>query len=82
MPAAWDNPDASLEQKEFFSVLEKCLGGLPAKTAQVFMMREHLGYETAEICKEVGLTPTHCWVLLYRARIALRDCLQQRWFAK
>jgi RNA polymerase sigma-70 factor, ECF subfamily len=82
MPAAWDNPDASLEQKEFFAVLEECLGALPAKTAQVFMMREHLGYETGEICKEVGLTPTHCWVLLYRARVALRDCLQKNWFGK
>ena len=82
MPAAWDNPDASLEQKEFFAVLENCLGGLPAKTAQVFMMREHLGYETGEICKEVGLTPTHCWVLLYRARVALRECLQKNWFGK
>ena len=82
MPAAWDNPDASLERKEFFAVLEKCLGGLPTKAAQVFMMREHLGYETGEICKEVGVTPTHCWVLLYRARVALRDCLQKNWFGK
>jgi RNA polymerase sigma-70 factor, ECF subfamily len=82
MPPAWDNPEESLEQKEFFAVLEKCLGALPAKTAQVFMMREHLGYETGEICKEVGLTPTHCWVLLYRARLALRDCLQKNWFGK
>jgi RNA polymerase sigma-70 factor (ECF subfamily) len=82
MPAAWDDPDASLEKKQFFSVLEDCLGRLPAKTAQVFMMREHLGYETREICKELEVTPTHCWVLLYRARVALRECLQQNWFAK
>lgn len=81
-PAAWDDPDASLEQKQFFAALEECLGRLPAKTARVFMMREHLGYETADICKELGVTPTHCWVLLYRARTALRECLQQNWFAK
>jgi RNA polymerase sigma-70 factor (ECF subfamily) len=81
-PAAWDDPDASLEQKQFFSVLEDCLGRLPAKTAQAFMMREHLGYETGDICKELDLTPTHCWVLLYRARVALRECLQQNWFSK
>ena len=55
---------------------------LPARTAQVFMMREHLGYETPDICKELGLTPTHCWVLLHRARLALRECLQVQWFAK
>jgi RNA polymerase sigma-70 factor (ECF subfamily) len=82
MPAAWDDPDASLEQKQFFSVLEDCLGRLPVKTAQVFMMREHLGYDTGEICKELDVTPTHCWVLLYRARVSLRECLQQNWFTK
>lgn len=82
MPAAWDQADASLEQKQFFAALEDCLARLPAKTAQVFMMREHLGYETGDICKELAVTPTNCWVLLYRARVALRECLQQNWFAK
>ena len=81
-PAAWPDPDASLEQSQFFAVLEQCLGRLPAKTAQAFMMREHMGFETADICKELGLTPTHCWVLLYRARMALRECLQANWFRK
>jgi RNA polymerase sigma-70 factor (ECF subfamily) len=81
-PAAWADPDASLEQKRFFSALETCLERLPKKTAQAFMMREHLGLETAEICKELAITPTHCWVLLYRARMALRECLEKDWFSK
>jgi RNA polymerase sigma-70 factor (ECF subfamily) len=79
-PTAW--PENSLEQKQFFAVLEKCLAGLPAKTAQAFMMREHMGFETDEICKELAVTPTHCWVLLYRARMALKECLQTNWFRK
>ena len=79
-PDAWEHPEGALEQKQFLATLEKCLAGLPAKTAQVFMMREHLGLETAEICKELGVTATHCWVMLYRARMALRVCLQESWF--
>ena len=79
-PDAWEHPEGALEQKQFLAALEKCLAGLPAKTAQVFMMREHLGLETAEICKELGVTATHCWVMLYRARMALRLCLQESWF--
>jgi RNA polymerase sigma-70 factor (ECF subfamily) len=82
MPAAWQDPDASLEQKQFFAALEECLARLPAKTAQAFMMREHLGLDTGEICKGLGVTPTHCWVLLYRARMALRQCLETNWFRK
>ena len=82
MPAAWDSPDASLEQSQFFAALEECLERLPAKGARAFMMREHMGLETDEICKELGVTPTHCWVLLYRARMALRLCLETNWFGK
>ena len=72
-PAAWTDPDAALTQQQFYKVLEECLKKLPKKTAQVFMMREHMGLETDEICKELGVTPTHLWVLIYRARMALRD---------
>ena len=80
MPQAWADPDASLEQKEFFAVLEDCLAKLPVKTSQAFMLREHLGLETPEICKELSVTPTHVWVLLHRARLALRLCLDMNWF--
>ena len=81
-PAAWGDPDEALEQTQFFRALEMCLARLPERTARVFMMREHLGAETDEICKELAITPTHCWVLLYRARMTLRECLQQTWFGK
>lgn len=81
-PQAWEEPQGVLEQKQFLGVLEQCLARLPEKTARVFMLREHLGLDTGEICKELGITPTHCWVLLYRARMALRSCLDERWFGK
>jgi len=79
-PPAWEDPDTALEQKQFLAALEKCLKGLPARTAQAFMMREHMGLETGEICKELSVTSTHCWVLLYRARMSLRQCLEATWF--
>jgi len=82
MPGAWSDPDASLDQKRFFAALELCLSRLPEKTAQTFMMREHMGLETDEICKELAITATHCWVLLYRARMALRECLTKEWFGE
>ena len=81
-PAGWSDPDGALEQAQFFRALELCLERLPARTGRAFMMREHLGLETPEICKELGITPTHCWVMLYRARMTLRECLQQTWFGR
>ena len=80
-PRTWGNPGAALEEKRFFAALEVCLQRLPGKTARAFMMREHMGFDTDEICQELRVTPTHCWVLLYRARMALRECLEKDWFA-
>jgi len=81
-PHAWPHPEDALQEKQFVAALEKCLAALPARNSQVFLMREHLGSETAEICKELGITSTHCWVLLYRARMALRACLEKGWLRK
>ena len=81
-PDAWQQPEGSLQQKQFFTTLEACLRDLPERTARVFMLREHLGLETSEICKELGITPTHLWVMLHRARMALRLCLEMNWFKK
>ncbi|PHV09070.1 RNA polymerase subunit sigma [Janthinobacterium sp. BJB412] len=81
-PLAWGDPDRTLEQKDFFAVLEVCLEKLPAKTARIFMMREWLDLETDEICKELAITTSNAWVLLYRARMRLRECLDLNWFGK
>jgi len=81
-PDGWRDPDAALQEKQFLSALQRCLEGLPPRTAQAFLLREHMGLETAEICKELGITSTHCWVLLYRARMALRECLEKSWFGR
>jgi len=80
-PADWGDPEAALRQRKFFDVLERCMEGLPKKTSRAFMLREVMGLETEEICKDLGITSTNCWVLLYRARMALRECLEGRWFA-
>ena len=80
MPRQWGDPDATLEQKDFFRVMEICLEKLPAKTARIFMMREWLELDTDEICKELGISTSNAWVMLYRARLRLRECLDLNWF--
>ena len=80
-PQDWGNPEASFGQRQFFEVLEACCDQLPSTQGRVFMMREWLELETDEICKELQITSTNLWVLLHRARLRLRECLQIRWFA-
>jgi RNA polymerase sigma-70 factor (ECF subfamily) len=81
MAHAWGAPEAHLQQQDFFKTLEICLEKLPTQTARVFMMREWLELSTEEICKELELTTSNLWVLLYRARLRLRECLELNWFA-
>jgi RNA polymerase sigma-70 factor, ECF subfamily len=79
-PAAWANPEQALSQTQFFEVLEACMDRLPKNTGLVFRMREIMGVEVDEICKELSITSNNCWVLIYRARMSLRECLEKRWF--
>lgn len=80
-PANWGNPEKSLEDRKFWEVFELCSRLMPARTARVFMMREVMELTTEEICKELAITPTNLWVMLHRARLSLRECLETKWFA-
>lgn len=79
-PADWGNPEQALAQRKFFEVLERCMASLPENTARAFMLREVMGQDTEEICRELHVSAANCWVMLYRARMLLRACLEQRWF--
>ena len=79
-PPAWQQPEQCLEQAQFFETLQVCVGRLPPKIGRVFMMREWLDQEIAEICSELDITANHCGVMLYRARMQLRECLERQWF--
>ena len=80
-PADWGNPESQLSQQQFFEVMQGCLENLPPNTARIFVMREVMELETDEICTELTITSNNLWVILHRARLSLRECLEQRWFA-
>ena len=74
-PQAWADPEACLDQQRFWEAFIHCLEALAPVHARVFHMREMEGCETAEICKELNISSTNCWVMLYRARLGLQQCL-------
>lgn len=81
-PRDWGDPEAMLHQQQFWRVFEACLEGLPPKQARVFMMREFVELETAEICEAVGISMSNLFVMLHRARLRLGKCLEHKWFPK
>lgn len=80
-PSDWGDPEQSLSRNQFMEVLELCLDKLPPNTARVFVMREVMELTSEEICKELAITANNLWVILYRARMSLRECLDLNWFA-
>ena len=79
-PRTWANPEQSLENSHFWEVFEQCNQRMPLNTARAFMMREFMDMSTEEICQELSISTTNCWVLLHRARLSLRECLDLNWF--
>lgn len=77
-PRPWPTPEIVLQQQQFWQLFEICLDHLPEHIGRVFMMREFLDLDIAEICAELELTANHCSVLIYRARLRLRTCLTEK----
>jgi RNA polymerase sigma-70 factor, ECF subfamily len=75
----WKTPETLISDQQFIKVLDACITQLPAKTGQVFMMSQVLEMSTDEITKELQIAPNHIWVLLYRARMTLKLCLEKNW---
>ncbi|XKG87789.1 sigma-70 family RNA polymerase sigma factor [Vreelandella venusta] len=78
-PQSWGDPDQVLENASFWQLLDTCLLVLPDNTARVFTMRELMGLTTEEICDALSLSDANCWVMLHRARLKLRACIEKGW---
>ncbi len=81
-PQTLEMPENALQQKQFLSVLNTCMNKLPAKLAAIFMLRDVHESDNENICKELNITATNAWVMLYRARMGLRKCLETNWMAE
>ena len=82
-PQDW-GPDAAgaAANQEFWEIVDSCLGKLPPRAAQAFALRELEDLPGEEICQVLQVTATNLWVLLHRARMQLRRCLELNWFGK
>ena len=82
-PLDWPSDHgASLDSPVFWSTFQECSQKLPRKIAAVFTMREVDGVESREICRILEISESNLWVMLHRARMALRRCLETNWFGK
>lgn len=82
-PAKWTvNPKELLEQKEFWKVFYSCLSKLSGRLAKAFTLRELDGLSSQEIREILNISATNSYVMLYRARMRMRDCLEVNWLGQ
>lgn len=77
--ADWGDPEQTMKNGQFWDALQYCLDHLPKRLARLFVLREIMEEGTEEICKDLAITPTNLWTMLYRARLGLRQCLDKNW---
>lgn len=82
-PMHWrTNPERVQENREFVDHFYQCLAQLPERNADAFVFREIDGMSTEDICQLLDITANNCWVILYRARMLLRRCLEMAGFGQ
>ncbi len=72
-------PDKLLENRELYTALQSCISKLGDNARRVFTLRVVDGVPTEDVCKELEMSASNLGVILYRARMALRDCLEENW---
>ena len=80
-PTDWHaSPTELVERNDFWRVFNDCLSPLPKRTASAFTLREVDGLSSDQICEILGISVNNLWVILHRARLHLRNCLERNWF--
>ena len=82
-PKEWGiNYSQNIETKEFYEVFEKCKQKLAELRNAVFSLKYLENKNSDDICKELGISSSNYWVLMHRAKLQLRQCLERNWFKK
>lgn len=63
--------------REFERILQWCLEKLPPLWGAVFALKHLEEEKTTAICRRLQVTASHYWVIIHRAKMGLRDCLQK-----
>jgi len=80
-PQLWSEPaDASMDKAEFNKVLEMCVQKMPARLAPVFIARFFNEEDSEKICKDHGISSSNYWVIIHRAKVLVRSCIEKNWF--
>ena len=79
-PKEWGiDYNQTIEKKEFYSILEFCKQKLQELQQKVFVLKYLEELDSDEICKLLDISSSNYWVLIHRAKLQLRSCLDKKW---
>ncbi len=79
-PVDWGlSEHQTIEKKEFYRILEKCKSKLQQIQQSVFVLKYLEGQDSDVICKVLNITASNYWVIMHRAKLQLRSCLDKNW---
>ena len=80
-PQEWSSAaDRDIENTEFNDVLTACVHKMPPKLVPVFIAKFFDDEDSETICKVHNISSSNYWVIIHRAKVLIRACLERNWF--
>lgn len=81
VPQTWGSEiENDIESRELGIAINNCVDALPVKYSTVFKMKTIQNIDTEDICNELDISSSNLWVIIHRARLQLRKCMEDSWF--
>lgn len=71
--------EAQMENCELREPLFYFIGALPPKSKGIVVDKLVDEKESEDVCNDHDVTPSNLWVIIHRAKVQLRDCLEKKW---
>lgn len=82
VPRDWGQEEEHLlDNEDFKDVLRKCMEALPGNWYSCIRMKYLMNKSGNEICQELEIAPTNYWQIIHRAKLQLRQCIENNWYA-
>lgn len=82
-PRSWkDSADHQVNRSEFYKIIRYCIEKMPPKLVPAFLAKFLAEEDSEKICKDLGITSSNYWVMIHRAKVLMRSCLEKNWFLR
>lgn len=80
-PQDWQSNDNNLlDDNDFKQILNQCLDALPDQWSASVKLKYLMNKKGEEICQELKISPSNYWQIVHRAKLQLRNCVENNWF--